>query len=53
MVGASPLLRFLDKAAGVIARLWPGLFAYQILVEATRIDDVETLLDRTIADRET
>lgn len=48
MVGSSGLLRFLDSVAGALARLWPSLFAYQILVEAVRLDDVETLLDRTL-----
>lgn len=48
MVGASPVLRLLDRAAAFLARLWPGLFAYQVLVEATRTDDVESLLNRTL-----
>lgn len=48
MVGTSPILRFLDRVAGNLARWWPKLFAYQILVEATRLDDVDTLLDRTL-----
>lgn len=34
MVGRSAPLRALDRAAAVLARIWPGLFAYQILVEA-------------------
>jgi len=48
MVGDSRMLRFLDWVAGVMARFWPGLFAYQFMVEATRLDDVDTLLDRTL-----
>ena len=48
MVGASPVLRLLDRTAAFLARLWPGLFAYQVLVEATRTDDVESLLNRTL-----
>jgi glycosyltransferase involved in cell wall biosynthesis len=48
MVGRSLLLRALDTAAGWAARIWPSLFAYQFLVEATRLDDVETLLERTL-----
>jgi len=48
MIGTSPLLRFIDGVASWLARVWPRLFAYQILVEATRLDDVDTLLDRTL-----
>ena len=48
MVGDSPVLRLLDSVAGGLARIWPSLFAYQFLVEATRLDDVDTLLDRTL-----
>ena len=48
MVGRSAPLRFIDGVAGWLARVWPSLFAYQILVEATRLADVDTLLDRTL-----
>jgi glycosyltransferase involved in cell wall biosynthesis len=50
MVGDSRLLGFLDSMAGAFARFWPSLFAYQFMVEATRLDDVDTLLDRTLED---
>jgi glycosyltransferase involved in cell wall biosynthesis len=49
MVGKSRLLRLVDAVAGGLARSWPSLFGYQFLVEATRLDDVDSLLDRTIA----
>jgi len=49
MVGKSRLLRVIDGVAGALARLWPSLFGYQFVVEATRLDDVDSLLDRTIA----
>lgn len=48
MVGTSWPLRMLDRAASWLARVWPSLFAYQILVEARRLDDVDDLLDLTI-----
>ncbi len=48
MVGDTVLLRFVDKIAGGLARLWPSLFAYQIYVEATRLDDVDSLLADTV-----
>lgn len=48
MVGRSRILRVMDGVAGWLARVWPSLFAYQFLVEATRLDDVDTLLDRTL-----
>jgi len=49
MVGSSGLLGLIDSIAGSAARLWPSLFGYQFIVEATRLDDVGTLLDRTLA----
>jgi glycosyltransferase involved in cell wall biosynthesis len=49
MVGRGGLLGPIDAIAGALARLWPSLFGYQFLVEATRLDDVDSLLDRTIA----
>ena len=49
MVGKSTALRMIDSVGGALARIWPSLFGYQFLVEATRLDDVDSLLDRTIA----
>ena len=49
MVGDSFLLRLLDRWAAWLARLWPGLWAYQIVVEATRLDDGDDILDSTVA----
>lgn len=48
MVGTSWPLRLLDSVAGGLARAWPSLFGYQFLVEATRLDDVDTLLEGTL-----
>ena len=48
MVGDTPLLRLLDRCAGFLARVWPSLFCYQFLVEATRLEEVEDILARTI-----
>jgi 2-polyprenyl-3-methyl-5-hydroxy-6-metoxy-1,4-benzoquinol methylase len=45
VIGDSTLLRGLDRIAGALARIWPSMFAYQFLVEATRLDT-----DRDIAD---
>jgi len=33
-----------------LARIWPSLFGYQFLVEARRLDDVESILDSTVSD---
>jgi hypothetical protein len=52
MVGSSALLRLLDSTAALLARVWPSLFGYQILVEAERLDDVDDILDRTVAPEE-
>jgi glycosyltransferase involved in cell wall biosynthesis len=43
----SGLLKFIDRTFYFLARIWPGLFGYQILIEATRPDSVETLMART------
>jgi hypothetical protein len=51
MIGGSRLLSLVDRLAGGLARLWPTLFGYQFLVEAVRLDDVDTLLERTLDSR--
>jgi hypothetical protein len=48
MVGSGVLLGLLDRVSTFLARVWPRLFAYQILVEARRLDGVEDLLDSTV-----
>jgi glycosyltransferase involved in cell wall biosynthesis len=48
MIGDNPLLRFLDATASFLARIWPSLFGYQILVEAERLDGVDDILDSTV-----
>ena len=48
MVGTSAILRLLDSVASFLARVWPSLFGYQFLVEARRLDDVESILDSTV-----
>ena len=49
MVGASAILRLLDSMGSFLARIWPSLFGYQFLVEARRLDDVESILDSTVS----
>jgi glycosyltransferase involved in cell wall biosynthesis len=49
MVGSSPLLRVLDAVASFLARIWPSLFGYQLLVEAQRLDGVDDILDSTLS----
>ena len=44
-------LSFLDWTFFRLARMWKGLFGYQILIEATRPDSVETLMSQTFMDR--
>ena len=48
MVGTSLLLRFLDSASSFLARVWPSLFGYQLLVEAQRLDGLDDILDSTV-----
>lgn len=45
------MLSWIDRAFYRLARLWKGLFGYQILVEATRPDSVETLMQKTFHDQ--
>jgi SAM-dependent methyltransferase len=49
MVGTSPVLRMLDSVASFLARIWPTLFGYQLLVEAQRLDGVTDILDATVS----
>ena len=44
-------LRFIDRLASSLARAWKGLFGYQILIEATRPDSVDTLMSRIFLDK--
>lgn len=50
VAGSSRLLRLLDSISARLARYWWGMFGYQILIEATRPESVETLMERTFAD---
>ncbi|MEM7416043.1 MAG: bifunctional glycosyltransferase/class I SAM-dependent methyltransferase [Gemmatimonadota bacterium] len=52
MIGRSFVLRAIDSVAGFLARVWPSVFAYQMLVEATRLDDVDSLLTGTLESAE-
>jgi glycosyltransferase involved in cell wall biosynthesis len=49
MVGASPALRAADTASGVLARLWPRMFAFSFLVVAQKADELEDVYARTLA----
>ena len=45
----SMLFRILDRAAFLLARLWPSLFAYQLLAICHRPDDIDDLTQKTFA----
>jgi len=47
----SKLLKLLDGMSAQLAKLWPGMFGYQILIEATRPDSIETLVEKTFVDQ--
>jgi SAM-dependent methyltransferase len=49
--GRAGILLIIDRVSALLARNWKGLFGYQILVEATRPDSVETLMVQTFLDR--
>ncbi|MHC5063524.1 MAG: glycosyltransferase [Planctomycetota bacterium] len=48
MVGKSGFWRMMDRFASFLAKIWPSMFAYQFVVEATRLDDLEDILARTV-----
>jgi len=48
--GHSRTLKLLDAISAWLARVWKGMFGYQILVEATRPDSIETLMGKTFID---
>ncbi|MGH8047672.1 MAG: glycosyltransferase [Chthoniobacterales bacterium] len=45
------LLPIIDRTSAWLAQFWKGVFGYQILIEATRPDSVETLMSRTFVDK--
>lgn len=49
--GRNGILLMIDRISALLARYWKGLFGYQILLEATRPDSVETLIEQTFLDR--
>ena len=48
MIGNSFLWRMIDRTASFLARVWPSMFSYQFVVEATRLDDTDELLAQTV-----
>ncbi len=48
MVGASPALRAADSTSGLLARLWPRLFAFSFLIVAEKADELEDIYERTL-----
>jgi hypothetical protein len=48
--GATGILVMIDRISALLARRWKGLFGYQILIEATRPDSVEKLMEQTFLD---
>ena len=48
--GRKSLLVSIDRLSAWLAQAWRGLFGYQILVQATRPDSVETLVAQTFLD---
>jgi 2-polyprenyl-3-methyl-5-hydroxy-6-metoxy-1,4-benzoquinol methylase len=48
MVGASASLRAADSTSGILARLWPRLFAFSFLIVAEKADELEDIYARTL-----
>jgi glycosyltransferase involved in cell wall biosynthesis len=49
MIGASTTLRAADTTSGVLARLWPRLFAFSFLIVAEKAEELEDIYARTLA----
>jgi SAM-dependent methyltransferase len=49
MVGESTTLRAADTTSGLLARLWPRLFAFSFLIVAEKADELEDIYARTVA----
>jgi len=48
MLGASVSLRAADSTSGVLARLWPRLFAFSFLIVAEKAEELEDIYARTL-----
>ncbi|HKX31897.1 MAG TPA: bifunctional glycosyltransferase/class I SAM-dependent methyltransferase [Blastocatellia bacterium] len=46
----SGILKLADRMLTWLAKVWPTLFAYQILIECTRTDSPDDLMQRTFAE---
>ena len=49
MVGESTVLRTVDSTSGLLARLWPRLFAFSFLIVAEKAEELEDIYARTMA----
>lgn len=49
LVGDSATLRAIDRTSGVLARLWPRMFAFNFLVVAQKADELDDIYERTRA----
>jgi SAM-dependent methyltransferase len=48
MIGGSASLRAADRTSGILARLWPRLFAFSFLIVAEKADELEDIYARTL-----
>lgn len=48
MISKKGFWGILDSFLSILAKIRPSLFAYQILIEAKKLDDVETILEKTV-----
>jgi hypothetical protein len=49
MVGKTLFWRTIDRFASWCAWLWPSMFSFQFVFVATRLEDVDDILERTLA----
>jgi glycosyltransferase involved in cell wall biosynthesis/cyclopropane fatty-acyl-phospholipid synthase-like methyltransferase len=49
--GHSKALKLMDRIFAGFAKVWKSMFGYQILIEATRPDSIESLMEKTFVDR--
>ncbi len=49
MIGGSTALRTADSTSGVLARIWPRMFAFSFLIVAEKAEELEEIYARTLA----
>jgi hypothetical protein len=52
MISKKPIFRLMETLFSFLARAWPSSFAYNFLVIAQRMDDLEDIYQETLKSRD-